>query len=63
MDYDGRNERKEFVEGMNVSSLLDTGNVSKYEVSIILAGYCQFLEDLYLLSVMNIYTERTRRFL
>ena len=44
MDYDGRNERKEFVEGTNVSSLLDASNVSKDEVSTILAGYCRSLK-------------------
>ena len=62
-DYDGRSERKEFVEGTNVSSLLDTSNTSENEVSRILIWILPFFEDLYLLSVMDIYTERIRRLL
>ena len=43
-NYDGRSERKEFVEGTNVSSLLDTSNTSEHEVSRILVGYCRSLK-------------------
>ena len=45
-DYDGRSERKEFVEGTNVSSLLDTSNTSENEVSRILVRYCRSLKTL-----------------
>ena len=51
------------MEGTNVSSLLDTSNTSENEVSGILIWILPFFEDLYLLSVMDIYTERIRRLL
>ena len=61
-NYDGRSERKEFMEGTNVSSLLDTSNTIENEVPCI-CWVWPSLEDLYLLSVTNIDTEGIRRFL
>ncbi|PUU76805.1 hypothetical protein B9Z19DRAFT_1087572 [Tuber borchii] len=43
-DSDGKSERKEFVEGLNVSSLPDTRNTSENKVSRILIGYCRSLK-------------------
>jgi len=43
-DYDGRSERKEFVEGTNVSNLLDTSNTRENEVLRILVEYCGSLK-------------------